>query len=499
MPVIAHNHLKALILCSLACFLAVAGCIPIPVAPQKVVLDVQVKGHGQVLDDGSKSMSGTSQSFDNGTQVILNAQGDSGWQFDHWEGASTGTYWRTLITMNDNKTLTAVFKTSVQNSLAVTINGEGTVTPNGGTYNNGDNVTLTAAAASGWHFVEWTGDAAGTSAEAKVTMSANKNVTASFAKDLTEATLTIDKVGEGTVTPDNGTIYSIGTQVTLTATPAAGWHFFDWEGDITGLTTTIQITMDANKTVQATFEQDAAQYPLTINVQGQGSVNPQSGTFDVGTAVTLTATPALAWEFTGWQGGASGSQPSVQVTMDSGKTVTAVFSRKALPRVALQTNMGRIVLELDRTKAPITMDNFIQYVADGFYDGKDGNGATIFHRVIPNFMNQGGGFTADLVQKKTRGPITNESNNGLKNDRGTIAMARTNDPNSATAQFYINTVNNNHLNYASPSQPGYAVFGKVVEGMEVVDAISAVPTHTVNGMQDVPVDSVTILSAEILP
>jgi len=142
------------------------------------------------------------------------------------------------------------------------------------------------------------------------------------------------------------------------------------------------------------------------------------------------------------------------------------------PRVRLQTNLGVIVLELNHDKAPKSVDNFLRYVREGHYDG------TIFHRVIPNFMIQGGGFTEDYKQKPTHEPIQNEADNGLGNDRGTIAMARTGDPQSATAQFFINVADNDFLNYSSPTPQGwgYAVFGKVVEGMDVADKIVNTPT-----------------------
>jgi peptidyl-prolyl cis-trans isomerase A (cyclophilin A) len=158
--------------------------------------------------------------------------------------------------------------------------------------------------------------------------------------------------------------------------------------------------------------------------------------------------------------------------------------------VTLETTKGNIVIEVNEQAAPVTSANFLQYVQEGFYNG------TIFHRVIPNFMIQGGGFTADMQQKPTRKPIVNEAANGLKNARGTIAMARTNDPNSATAQFFINVVNNDNLNYG-PRNPGYAVFGKVVDGMDVVDAIVNVKTSTKDQFQNVPVEPVSIKSAKI--
>lgn len=160
-------------------------------------------------------------------------------------------------------------------------------------------------------------------------------------------------------------------------------------------------------------------------------------------------------------------------------------------KVKLQTSMGDIVIELNQEAAPVTAKNFLDYVRSDFYSG------TIFHRVINGFMIQGGGFEANMGEKKTNAPIVNEASNGLKNERGTIAMARTNNPNSATSQFFINLVNNAPLNY-SPKNPGYAVFGKVVDGLEVVDAIAKVKTTTKSGMPDVPAEVVEIKSTEIL-
>lgn len=159
--------------------------------------------------------------------------------------------------------------------------------------------------------------------------------------------------------------------------------------------------------------------------------------------------------------------------------------------VELTTSKGTITIELDEEKAPITVKNFLTYVEEGFFD------ETIFHRVIPNFMVQGGGFIADMTQKSTHSPIKNEADNGLKNDRGTIAMARTNDPNSATAQFFINIKDNDFLNYSGPGNPGYAVFAKVTEGMDVADAIVSVNTTVQNGMEDVPAETITITSARL--
>ena len=165
------------------------------------------------------------------------------------------------------------------------------------------------------------------------------------------------------------------------------------------------------------------------------------------------------------------------------------------PRVRLQTNMGVMIVELNQDKAPKTVDNFLRYVREGHYDG------TIFHRVIPNFMIQGGGFTADFKQKAVHDPIQNEANNGLSNDRGTIAMARTGDPNSATAQFFINVVDNDFLNHTSPTPRGwgYAVFGKVVEGMDVADKIAHTPTGSGGPFsKDAPRQAVIIEKATVV-
>jgi len=161
------------------------------------------------------------------------------------------------------------------------------------------------------------------------------------------------------------------------------------------------------------------------------------------------------------------------------------------PKVKLSTSAGDIVLELYPDKAPKSVENFLRYVRDKHYDN------TVFHRVMDGFMIQGGGFTADLQQKPTRAPIALEASNGLKNDRGTIAMARTANPNSATAQFFVNLVNNASLNAPSPDGHGYAVFGKVVTGMEVVDKIKGVAVGNQGPHQNVPKTPVTILKATL--
>ena len=166
--------------------------------------------------------------------------------------------------------------------------------------------------------------------------------------------------------------------------------------------------------------------------------------------------------------------------------------QKTNPVVVMETSKGTIKIELDAAKAPKSVANFLQYADEGFFDG------TIFHRVIPDFMIQGGGFTPDMDQKNTHAPIVNEAGNGLKNTRGTLAMARTSVVNSATAQFFINVKDNSFLNHTSESSSGfgYAVFGKVTEGMDIVDKIVGVKTGSSQGMDDVPKEPVLIKSVK---
>lgn len=177
-------------------------------------------------------------------------------------------------------------------------------------------------------------------------------------------------------------------------------------------------------------------------------------------------------------------------------TSEAVAATDTAPHVVIETNFGSFTLALKPDKAPVTVENFLRYVDEGFYDG------TVFHRVIPNFMVQGGGFTEALEQKETHDPIVNESNNRLHNVRGTVAMARTNDPDSASSQFFINQRSNLRLDWA-PGRPGYTVFAEVVDGMSVVDFIATAETHSAMAMtprgealfNDVPVEPVIIKSA----
>lgn len=178
----------------------------------------------------------------------------------------------------------------------------------------------------------------------------------------------------------------------------------------------------------------------------------------------------------------------------AGGPVFATDDAAANPRVVLDTSAGKITIELLRKDAPLSVANFIEYAKSGFYNG------TVFHRVMPNFMIQGGGFTADLEQKETHGTLKNEANNGLRNLRGTVAMARRPEPDSATAQFFINLTENNFLDHQNETNAGwgYAVFARVTDGMEVVDKIATSATTVVGPMSDVPTQAIVIKSAQLL-
>ena len=183
---------------------------------------------------------------------------------------------------------------------------------------------------------------------------------------------------------------------------------------------------------------------------------------------------------------------AVAVCMFVGGMVGVVGAAEKKSVVLMKTSLGNIKIELMQRESPITVKNFLSYVEAGYYSG------TILHRVIPGFMVQGGGFTSDMKVKKTGQPIKNEASNGLKNDRGTIAMARTSAPDSATSQFFINLVNNDNLNRPMPDGHGYAVFGKVIEGMDVVDRIASVSTGVTMGFPNVPKTPVVIKSITVV-
>lgn len=198
---------------------------------------------------------------------------------------------------------------------------------------------------------------------------------------------------------------------------------------------------------------------------------------------SIRITLAILLLFTGWLPLASAAEPAPAAAKPAPAAATV--------RVRLTTTMGEITLELDRARAPLTVANFLLYVDDGHYDG------TIFHRVIPGFMIQGGGYDVNLEERETRDPIKNEADNGLTNDRGTIAMARTAVVDSATSQFFINVADNRFLNHNVRGY-GYAVFGRVIEGMDIVTAIENTPTHSAEGFDDLPVTPVVLTSAKRL-
>jgi len=333
-------------------------------------------------------------------------------------------------------------------------------------------------------------------------MTENRTVNAVFEEDAAKYTLTVTTQGEGegSVSPSTGS-YNSGAQVTLTAQAVAGSHFVQWDGDLSGTSTSATVTMNANRNITAIFEKDTSRYFILTRAIGQGtiSLNPSGGAYDDGVSLTLTAAPTDGWSFLRWENSLSGTESPKTITMNSNKTIDAVFVITK-PHVRIVTSKGTFVLELDRSKAPITVDNFLRYVNDGFYDGTDGGGATVFHRIMAGFMIQGGGSTAvnPTAFKTTYDPIVIESNNGLTNDKYTIAMARTQLADSATSQFFINVADNDFLNYQSDASPGYTVFGKVVEGTETIDAIAAVPTIENNGENSLPTETVTITSAKVI-
>src|SRR5207249_7492766 len=250
----------------------------------------------------------------------------AGWHFVSWSGDAGGTANPLNLTMDANKNITATFAINTY-TLSVTTVGSGTVakSPNQASYNYGTVVQLTATPSTGWHFVAWSGDAGGSANPLSVTMDGNKNITATFA--INTYTLSVTTAGSGTVakSPDQPT-YNHGTVVQLTASPAAGWHFVSWSGDASGTANPLSVTMDGNKSVTATFEINS--YTLNVSVVGSGTVtkSPNQASYNHGTVVQLTATPAAGWHLVGWSGDASGSLNPLSVTMDGNKNITATFA-----------------------------------------------------------------------------------------------------------------------------------------------------------------------------
>ena len=281
---------------------------------------------------------------------------------------------------------------------------------------------------------------------------------------------------DGTTTPDD-----TGQQMTVSATAP--------ETAKSGDTVAISAAIDGADAPGVTYEW----YQIFGRVVNLENATGSEVSF---TAPSLSSSQTLRFRVDAREAGRTVGSTTVEVLVetDQGIDVDAGGGggvSDPFPKVRIVTIKGLIDVELDRAAAPITVENFLRYVDDGFYEG------TIFHRVIPDFVIQGGGFNFDLELQDTRAPILNEGDNGLKNDRGTIAMARTNDPDSATSQFYFNLIDNDSLNFRQGS-PGYAVFGRVIDGMDVVDTIAQEPTETRNGLNNVPVETMIILAVERL-
>jgi len=280
--------------------------------PAERTLTVNVEGQGMVVRDPA----GTSYPLN--TEVTLTAVAAQNWTFSHWEGdpVDGNTNAEVTVLIDENKSVTAVFRAKPR--LLVTVLGEGTVDPTGGYYNLNAQVTLTATPASGWRFDHWEDDATGTSATTALTMDDDKSVTAVFVR---QYTLTVEVTGEGTVDPSSGP-YDEDDEVTLTATAASGWVFDHWEGDLSGTTNPATIVIDTGKTVRAVFKE---LFSLTVMYVGQGTVDPNGGTYADGTELSLSAAGAVGWRFDHWEDDLSGTDNPETLTIDADKLVTAVF------------------------------------------------------------------------------------------------------------------------------------------------------------------------------
>jgi peptidyl-prolyl cis-trans isomerase A (cyclophilin A) len=248
----------------------------------------------------------------------------------------------------------------------------------------------------------------------------------------------------------------------------------------------------AKDTATGTSTSQATTAPATSGTPTTGAVSAAGTGTATGTKVEESSGTKKESSPKDKAAGSVASQPDPKAAKGAEGAASKTTTPSVGTIVEMKTSEGVIKIELADKEAPITVKNFLSYVDDKFYDG------LIFHRVIKDFMIQGGGYSFQgdrLVEKQTKAPITNEAKNGLKNNRGTIAMARTADPNSATAQFFINHVNNNNLDYPSLDGHGYAVFGRVLEGMDVVDKIASTPTGMRSGMDDVPLTDIKIISA----
>jgi len=317
--------LRAVTLISLVALvsLVLTGC-----PPPQVLLAVQVSGNGTV------DISPAGGTYDAGNTVTLSATPGTGWHFDHWEGALSGNDNPAQLVMDTAKSVTAVFLRD-RYTLDVQVDGEGTVSldPAGGTYDAGTTVTLAATPGTGWHFDHWEGDLSGNDNPAQLVMDTAKSVTAVFLLD--RYTQDVQVNGEGTVSLDPaGGIYDAGTTVTLAATPATGWHFDHWEGDLSGGATVAEITVDAAKSVTAVFERD--EFTLTVVETGAGRVtmDPPGGTYPYETVVTLTPNPDPGNRFEIWGGELAGTRQPITITMTSNRYVDAFFMPESITTFA---------------------------------------------------------------------------------------------------------------------------------------------------------------------
>ena len=285
---------------------------------------------------GAGSVSPESGTYDSDTVVTLTATPSRGYQFDYWSGAVSGRDPSVRLVMDGNKRVVAHFSRAVaeQYSLSASVDpsGAGSVSPESGTYDSDTVVTLTATPGRGYEFDYWSGDVSGRDLSVRLVMDSNKRVVAHFSRAVAEQyslSASVEPSGGGSVSPESGT-YDSGTVVTLTATPTRGYQFDYWSGDASGRDPSVRLVMDGNKRVVAHFSRAVAeQYSLSASVEpsGGGSVSPESGTYDSGTVVTLTATPGRGYEFDYWSGDVSGRDPSVRLVMDGNKRVVAHFSR----------------------------------------------------------------------------------------------------------------------------------------------------------------------------
>ncbi len=303
-------------------------------------LTMAVTGNGSVTPGVGANL------FNDGETVTLSAVADVGWHFDRWSGDMTGTTNPIGIVMNADKSVTAVFlQNAITRMLTLAVTGNGSVNPATGQhqYNDGEQVSVTATANEGWHFDHWSGDLSGNTNPATITMSTDKSVTAVFVQNTATWTLTMAVSGSGTVTPTTGDhTFNTGETVTLSASPAAGWHFDHWMGDVTGTTNPTSIVMNSGKLVTAVFVQNAVTRTLTLAVTGNGSINPATGQhqYNDGEQVSVTATGTTGWHFDHWSGDLTGNTNPATITMNADKSVTAVFVQNAVTRTLTMAVTG---------------------------------------------------------------------------------------------------------------------------------------------------------------